>query len=327
MFRVLQSSFLVLLISLTLFSFARAQSIPGITEPVTFRTSPEFPRPHDTVTVSAQSFSTDLQRAVFSWYINDTLVKKGPGITEITLPAGTAGSVTKISVDVETLDIGVITKDTTITPAEVILVWQTDGYTSPFYKGKALELYGSTFKVVAFPEFFTETGKRIDPKTLVYTWRKNGDVDGNQSGYGKNSFTGNQSSFVRGNDSVTVEVSTVSHAIGAVGTTIITPASSDIVFYENSPLYGVVYEKALSDNLNLKAEEITLRAEPFNISSGKSSLDWTINNESVPSFKDKREITLRTTTYTPGGRSLIGLFIQHQDKILQGGKRSITIIQ
>jgi len=330
MFRFIKSSILFFVFSLSLFSFAYAQSIPGITEPVIIKVSPQFPKPNTTVTISAQSFSTDLNRANLVWTSGGKVIKQGTGVTSITISSGKAGVLTSVDVSVTTTDIGTISQSASWRPADVTLVWKTDGYTPPFYMGKALESYGSSFRVTAIPEFFTSSGNRIDPKTLVYTWKKNGTIDPNQSGYGKDSFTGTQSSYVRGGDDINVEVSNNDASIITGKTITISPGIPEILFYEDNPLYGVIYEKALGNTLNLESEEITIKAEPFHISTNDIfaglDLDWSINNSSVPSFKDKNKITLRKAG-EEGGESTIDLSIQHQTKILQGGRASITIIQ
>ncbi|MDO8579631.1 MAG: hypothetical protein Q7R72_02040 [bacterium] len=330
MSRLIKSSILLFVFSLSFFSLAHAQGIPGVNEPVTLQTSPRFPKPDTTVTITAQSFSTDLNRAGFSWISGGKVIKQGTGVTSVVVPSGKVGILTSVSVTVTTVDIGTISQEVSWRPADVTLVWKSDGYTPPFYRGKALESYGASFRVTAIPEFFTEAGKRIDPKTLVYTWKKNGTIDPNQSGYGKDSFTSSQASYIRGGDDINVEVSNNDGSIIATKTTTISPGIPEIIFYEESPLYGIQYEEALNDTFNLTAEEVTLCAEPFNVSTNNIfaglNLDWSINGDSVPSFKDKNKITLRKAGAV-GGQSAIGLSIQHQTKILQGGIASINIIQ
>ncbi len=330
MFRLIKSSLLLFVFSLSFSSLAYAQSIPGVTDPITLQVSPRFPKPDTTVTITAQSFSTDLNRASLSWVSGGKVIKQGTGVTSATVPSGKAGVLTSVSVTVVTTDIGTISQTASWRPAGVALVWKSDGYTPSFYKGKALESYGASFRVTAIPEFFTGAGKRLDPKTLVYTWKKNGTIDPNQSGYGKDSFSGSQQSYIRGGDDINVEVSNSDGSLVASKTITISPGIPEIIFYEDSPLYGIQYEKALNGTFGLTAEEVTLRAEPFNVSTNDIftglSLDWTINGDSVPNFKDKNKITLRKAG-AASGQSSIGLSIQHQIKILQGGIASINIIQ
>ncbi|HEY9481041.1 MAG TPA: hypothetical protein VIR98_02285 [Candidatus Paceibacterota bacterium] len=332
MFRLLKSISFLALLSFSLVPVAAlAQSIPGVSDPITLVVSPQFPEPNSTVTVRAQSFSTDLNRATLTWYSGGKIILKGVGATDVSVPSGAAGSVSDVSVQVDTPDLGTFSIETSWRPASVTLLWETDGYIPPFYRGKSLEVYGSSFRVTALPEFFSSTGKRIDPKTLVYLWQKNGTNIPEQSGYGKQSFSSIQTSYVRGGDEISVEVSTADHTIVSSGSVTLSPGTPDIVLYEASPLYGIRYETALSSRYTLSAEEVSLRAVPFDISagnllSGTLSFDWTMNGATLSAFQDKPEVTLRTSG-SIGGQSEIGLQIQHRSRMLQGGSAGITILQ
>ncbi|MDE2041384.1 MAG: hypothetical protein KGI59_03335, partial [Patescibacteria group bacterium] len=290
---------------------------------------PMFPAPGDTVTVSAQSYSTDLNRADFIWNVDGKVYKRGTGITSITVQAPKTGSMT-ISVDVATIDIGTISNSTTISPADVTLLWQSNGYVPPFYGGKALETYGSVFRVTAIPEFINASGKRADPKTLIYTWKKNGTVDPGQSGYGHDVYIGTQSSYVRGGDDITVEV-TSADGRAAVSTATISPSVPELILYADSPLYGIEYEKALPSTYSLTDQEVSVKVEPFYMStknpmSGALTFDWTMNGAPVTAFHNKDEITLRSTG-SVGGQTDVGVTVQNQGKLLQGGQAAITIMQ
>ncbi len=324
MFRLIKSTFFTLFLSSFVFLTAHAQ-----TNELTLQVSPQFPRPNGEVTVKAASADTDIDVATFTWYVNGKVFQKGKGVTSITTTMGKAGSSTKVSVEVTGTNKKYFSKSTTIRTTNVSLLWESDGYTPPFYKGKALSTYGSTFTVTALPEFFTTTGTRINPKTLVYTWKKNGTIDPDQSGYGKDVYKGRQESYVRGEDEISVLVSTQADDMSSGDTISIVPITPEIVFYENSPLYGIIYENALSNRFYLKAEELTLSATPFDLSLNKGnglSIDWLMNGANVSSFKDKREIVLRGDANV-SGQTVIEFRAQHQTNIMQGGQASITILQ
>ena len=325
--------FLFSIFFLTFFSFlgiVQAQSIPGVSEPITLESFPQFPAPDDTVEVTVSSFNTDLDRANISWTVNGKSVQKGTGVAAIKVPAGKAGNLTTVTVTVETKDIGSLTADLSWRPADVVLLWKTDGYVPPFYKGKAVELYGSSFEVSALPEFYSTNGTRLDPKTLLYTWKKNGTVDPGQSGYGKMTFSGSQTSYVRGGDDISVEVKDQSGTMGASKRVTLSPKTADVVLYENDPIQGILYGKSISGNLNLESEEISIHAEPYYVSSKNArqglSYRWQINNANAPSFDNKQDVTLRKSNQI-GAQATINLLVEHAVKILQGGNASIVIYQ
>lgn len=326
MFRLLKRTFFVLFLSSFIFLTAHAELGDIALQPST-----SSPRPYSTITVRATATNTDLDIATFTWYVGGKVFSKGKGITSIDVKTGKAGSAIKVSVDITTTNLGRVSRELTIRPLDITLVWKSDGYIPPFYKGKALEGYGGKFTVTAIPEFFTSAGTRIDSKNLLYTWKKNDVIDPNQSGLGKDIYTSVQSSYTRGEDEISVLVTTQTDDMSSSKKTFIEPQIPEIVFYENSPLYGVMYENALLSQTSLKSEEVTLHASPFNlafngIDRDKVSIQWNMNGVDVPDFMNKHEIVLRKNGGN-GGQTEIGVLMQHADKLLQGGRASITILQ
>lgn len=331
MYNVFKSTLYSLFIFCSLFTYTHAQNVPGISDPISYQTIPEYPQPRENVSIKAQSFSTDLNKAVFRWFVDDKLYAQGVGLREINITTGKPGSFTVINVEIQTSDFGTFKNTFSFRPAEVTLLYEADTYTPPFYLGKALHSFNGAFKVTAIPEFFDIKGKRINPKDLIYTWKKNGDVVGDASGFGKDSLITSQTSYLRDGESINVEVSSPRENLAGTAWITLKPTVPEIVFYENSPLYGLVYEKAFQNSHNLKGEELTLRAEVFNASIGNpldGSLDisWIMNGLRIPEFANKNDIVLRKVS-EDGGQSEISVQIQHREKLLQGGKNSLTIFQ
>ncbi len=323
MFRLLQRTFFVLFLSSFVFLTAYAQNTD-----VVLQLNPQSPRPNATVVVKISAIGTDIDSATITWTVNGKVFKKGKGITSIEVPTGKAGLITRVSATISG-SFGTITRQTSFNPVDITLLWESDGYTPPFYKGRALEAYGTKFKVTAIPEFYNSTGKRLDPKTLIYIWKKNGSAVQDQSGYGKDSYSGMQESYVRGEDEISVVVSNQNDDMSGSKAITITPSTPEILFYENNPLIGVIYEHVIPNNINLNQEELTLRAVPFDFSISKInspsiSLDWLVNGVRNTNFSNKNEITIRGAE---GGQAVIELNVQHNERILQGGQASVTIFQ
>lgn len=306
-----------------------AQGVPGITDTVDFVLVPPYPKPNQAVYIKAQSFNTNLNKAEFAWTLNGKPIAEGLGLKEIRVVTGDPGTPTEVGVIIKTSDIGIISDTVFMRPTEVNLVWESDTYTHPFYKGKALHSYNGSFKVTALPEFFDGNNKRIDSKELVYTWKKNGDVQNDASGYGKDSFTSSQTSYLREGEEISVEVSSSREDLTASNSVTITPSVPKIVFYEKSPLYGELYGEALDRNFKLENEEITLIASPMFFSVPRAenqnlTLSWSINGRPATDFENKNEITLRREDNN-AGKSNISLIAQQIKKVLQGANGSISI--
>jgi hypothetical protein len=102
-----------------------------------------------------------------------------------------------------------------------------------------------------------------------------------------------------------------------------------IVYYEANPLLGLMTHLGLINGLTLKKDEVTLFAAPFffegnPIESQNLSYEWKLNNESVHSQSNERNlITLRRPT-TPGS-SLISLSVINTRKLFESAATALTI--
>ena len=291
---------------------------------------PENPKPNQSVVVKTQSFSTNLDNATFKWSVNGKVVAEGVGMKHLEKKKKKSGSVTSIQVEINTQNLGVIRDSITFRPTEVTLIWESDGYIPPFYKGRSFYTLGGALKVVAIPEFFSSQGKRMNPKDLVYTWKKNGEVVASASGYGKDFFISDKTSYLREGNDISVEVSSPRENITGSASVIVEPQQLEILMYEKSPLYGILFNKTLPSSFSLTNEEITLYATPFFFSTqtqslGELSFEWTMNNNPIRSAAGSNELTLRKETGQVGS-SDIGITIQNPRKVLQGTNTKTRIL-
>jgi hypothetical protein len=173
----------------------------------------------------------------------------------------------------------------------------------------------------------SENGVTINPSHLVYTWSKNYSVDSNQSGYGKNIYQSDGSiNYTRGGDTISLSVSTPDGLASAQGSISVSPVNSSLLIYEQSPLYGILYNQSLA-SATLYGDSITLHAEPFffsNISSILSSLTWNMNGSPVSSFSGDPSLTLVRQDKT-AGTSVVEASLNSPVALLQGAQESVTI--
>ena len=306
--------------------FVSAQSIPGIQNPVSITMSPTNPAPGDAVTFTADSSSFDVNSALLTWKANGSVVSSGAGDKTVTLSAGTFGKKTTVSLSAQVASLGTFTDSVTINPAVVNLIWEAQTSVPPFYQGKALLGWGATYRVVAVPEIY-ENGVAVSPSHLVYTWSKNYSVEQDQSGYGKNIYQSDGSiNYTRGGDIINVTVATSDGTVSSQGSTVVSPVTPSVLIYEESPLYGVLYNQSLSA-ITMSGDSITLAAEPFsfsNVSSALGSLVWNINGSPVSDFAGKQSITLVRQDKNAGTTELVAS-LQNPRALLQGAQESVTI--
>lgn len=283
--------------------------------------SSAFPRSGERIVLSLDTNSFDLNTASVAWYQNDKLIKQGVGVKEFIIDTLAEGKTT-IRVAVETTD-SAGEASVTLHPGLVSLSWQSDSYVHPFYKGKSTLSPQGTLTFIALPFFSRRSGSLGSNERISYTWKKDGQVFGEKSGFGKDTFTVETGILVQ---PVTVEVTAENLETGEIGQDRITvyPEETSVVLYENHPLRGVLFNKALGKQVTLVEPEISLFAVPFATSRSSFSalaFNWSMNDTELT--EKKRGVTFRTSAEV-SGTSEISLALENPKETLQ---RALTDIR
>ncbi len=308
--------FVVSIISTPFFVFAEMQ-IDVQEEEIIVSTSPKNPEPYDDVSISLSSFATDLNKAIITWQGSGGILQSGIGKTDYSFKATGPNTTMTITVTIKPVgSVGIITKKIYLSPSEIELLWESvDGYVPPFYKGKTLFSRGGKIKAVAIPN--TNTIKSGNGN-ISYSWKNNGTIIQDASGYNKNSYVFKNDLFDTTNN-ITVIASSVAENYNAEKTISIPAYSPKVLFYKKSPTEGVVYNSALSDGTFLDEDEMTLVAEPYYLSlkGGEDSFSytWTINGDPIKTPSKKTELTIRPTSR--GGYAQINLVVESLKQLFQ----------
>lgn len=300
----------------------------GLIEQISVDIVPKVPAPGETVRISVQSYSTNFDKANFVWRANGEIFLQGRGERNVVFTAPESGSSVTISVLITKEEGGTINRSYTFSPSDVDIMYEAETYTHPYYKGKALYTSEANIRFIAMPEFKTSNGQVIDPSNLSYTWSVNGKVFQDFSGFGKRVFEV-KSNLINRATEITVEVSAVNSKLKAKNSIFITGKEPDLVLYENNPLLGVVFEKAIEGNFILRRPEIQLQSVPYFYSTNKKDNDfvdyvWRMNGNDIEAGSRMSSITLRNET-GEAGRSLISLQAEHLNNILQIATKSIEL--
>lgn len=312
-----------LIFSAALFIPAAHAQTPSSLDGVEISANPATPSPGQDVTVSVQSFSTDLSAASVVWIVDGKNYARGIGLASIKITAPALGKNMSVLVAIMTVEGKEVKKALTIKSGGVEIIWESAGYVPPFYKGKALFAYENQTKFTAMPHLAGANGVELDPKTLVYKWKQGDQVIQDQSGYGKQTLTIKDE--IPRDEEITVEVGTPTGTQKGTASLTITPTDPSISFYQEDPLYGVLYNKSISAKLSLTNPEITLRAAPYAFNTSSLSYVWMINNIERTDLSKNQSVTLRTKEDTEGSSDIF-LEIKNQDDILQGARAGTTII-
>lgn len=291
-----QRTLIILFLLLFPISISVAQ-VSGFGGSLRLSISPNAPSPGDSVEVSVNHYSQDLNRSIISWFIDGSLVSQGVAESKYVFVAPPSGTQYDISVEVLFENGNTQSSQVSIRPSSVSLIWESDGYSPPFYKGKALHSSGGNLQISALPTI-VEGGVLQDTRSIIYTWKKNGEMQQDASGYGKSVFETSGSRFGR-TTRISVTAESVGGGVVAKKSIIIPTSKTKVVVYEKSPLIGIRYERGLKKNFNFKEDEVVLEAYPYHFSSisrnGESiQYDWRVENGKVePSEESASTIVLR----------------------------------
>ncbi len=141
---------------------------------------------------------------------------------------------------------------------EVDLFWEAQSYTHPFYEGLPLWGNESSVTFVAVPNL-----PNISAGSIIYRWSKNNTVLGSLSGVGKNNLT-LKDTVLSEPIQVTIDLflENGSSPLGSA-TVSLRPTSPKLLVFENSPLYGLLTNKAVTNEFNIKEDEVTFSAVPM----------------------------------------------------------------
>lgn len=308
---------------------AYAQGIPTGLNGLSLSASTDNPIPGQIVTITARSYSTDINAAKISWTVNGKAVQSGIGLTTLDVNAPSLGSKLSIVVTGVGGDGSVFTNTIVVGSGSVDMILENDGYTPPFFPGKIPESLQNNVTIIAFPHIANSSGTEYDPKTLIYQWKKNDTVLEDQSGYGKQAVT-LSGDLVPRPYTVSVSVTPRGGGAQALGQISVNPQSPWITFYRSDPLYGPLFNQAIIEAIGIGTEkETSVLAVPFGFnkpvgSTGSLSLSWLINNIEHPELASHESIVIRTPS-GDGGSSQIELDAKNDQLILQGAQAGFSV--
>lgn len=111
---------------------------------------------------------------------------------------------------------------------------------------------------------------------------------------------------------------------------VVAPRSPEIVFYKKSPLYGIEFQNALSENVPMvDSQEITVVGMPFFFGVKQPAAPellykWSING--TPIYDDGRQMAqIFRQAQETSGASRISLSIENLNKVLQAGRSEFNL--
>lgn len=301
--------------------------IPGLEEQVDVSVFPENPKPGDEVTIIVNTYGIDINTNLIVWKINGKETLKGVGQKKFVFKVGNTGTETKVDLFVFPKNGPTIEKNFSFIPVDVDILWQAKTYTPPFYKGKALYTPESEVVFTSLPNI-SVNGTRIDPTDVVYKWKLNYDLDNDASGFGKNSYLFKSPIILRENLIQSSIYSASSPEIQGTNQVNLINTYPSAIIYEDNPLLGVLFNKSVKNEFNLKDTEVKLAAYPYYFSTtNKNSLvnyKWNIDQTSLGIPQNQNSVIFRRVSKTKGSAS-VNVTIGNQSHILQQANTGLEV--
>lgn len=307
---------------------AQSFGIPSPTiggSPLTMEMFPQYARPGEYVEFSLVSSTIALATATVTWTVNGTRVFSGASATKYVYKIPESTDPFVVVADVYTRTNQYFTTRISVQPSSLTLLHEGATYVPPLYAGRPTLSPEASLSVQAIP-YVVENGIELQPDDLYFKWTVNGKFVSELSGLGRSSAVVANNGYLRPLD-IIVEASSDNGTVA--GDRIkVSVENPWVVFYENDPLLGIRYDKALGTYV-LKNEEVTVIAEPYHMSAKKRNdttleYSWGINQQrqaetTAPS------ITLRPQSDARGGISTIGVYIQNTVLELQNVANAFRI--
>lgn len=306
-------------------SSTQAVEIPVQESDILVETYPENPEPYQDLNIKLISYSVDLNKAKIDWLNGGKIILSGVGKTNYTFTALGPNSAVILTVNITPAgSYTKVTKQIVVKVSDMDILWEAvDGYTPPFYKGKSFVSPEGTIKAVAIPN---SSNIKSGKGNIVYKWSLGENSVSGASGYNKDNYTF-INSYLNTKEDITVSASSVDGQYSAVKSTSIPIVQSKIIFYKKSPTEGVLYNKALTNDIFISEDELTVVATPYFLplknNEENFQYQWKINGDEIPTPSKKTELTIRPADR--GGYATINITMENLSAFLQKVKGQLKI--
>jgi hypothetical protein len=265
----------------------------------TVSVSPQYPLPNGQATLSFTSSVIDLANASVTVSVAGKNVYQG-AVQPVAVPVGRTGSITDVAVTM-VVNGASSRQDLSIQPQDIALVAEPVSSSPVLYPGKSAVPPGGDVRVVAVANVRGADGRAIGPSALSYSWTVDGTQIANSSGIGKSAIVV-AAPFQYRLRAVSVVVTSQDGSLSGGAALSLSAGDPLVRIYENDPLLGILFNKALS-RFSIPGAESTLYAAPFSFptTSGAPLLQWFLNGTAA---QVGNSITLRPTGSGEGSASL-----------------------
>ncbi len=308
--------------------FILAQVVTSGASEMGLTITPANPGPNSTTTIKVSSFAFNPNASTFTWTLNGKKALSGLNQSSFSFKTGNLGSQSVVSI--AALDDGrLFEKTITFYQNDADLLWEVvNGYAPGFYEGKIFPAAGDTVQISATPSIF-DNGKLVAATKLNYTWSENFKSLPEQSGVGKRSLTFTAD---RSTNSFIVDVTITNPAKPSVSlrrSVVIPSPNLQAILYPTIPLVGALYGQALTGKITPSGNNLSLKAEVFNISPNdlpSLNFSWSLNGKPIAVDPTNPGTITVNNPLASTSQSLLSLKVASLDNIFETAQNFLTII-
>ncbi len=248
--------------------------------------TPQYPQANESVRATVETSYVNLNTALITWKENGTVVQQGYGVRDYQFDTGAIGSRSVLEVTAVAPNGRSVHSQEVVLVSDVALVWEGETYTPPLYKGRALVPAGAAVRLLALPTIPKTDGSLYTNDELTYEWSINGAYAPSEVGRGLESVT---LSTPQPFDAfrVGIKIRDPAGEVRVLRTFDVPRSSARLLYYIDSPLFGILHEQALGRTYSMSSQQEVLVVEPYFIETdsraGKNVVyEWTIGGQEIP---------------------------------------------
>jgi len=301
--------------------------LPGAENTISITVTPQYPAPSSSVHLKAESNLLDLSRALITWSSNGKTIASGDGTTETDVTVGALGQQTSITITAA-IDSTRASGAAVVIPTQIDLLYESNSYTPPFYRGRALPSAGTMLRLQAIPRFTKGDGSLVPAASIIYIWKRNGELIQAASGLGRSAaLLPGPTLFAT--DTIVVEAHTSDNTYSGSASLRIPSVEPVIALYLDSALFGILYHQALSVRTFVPNTEMTFVAVPYfaqaySPDDQNLQYEWHVNSQKI-SADATRPSAITLSAGSSDGTAIVELSLTHAANYLMSSNSTWNI--
>ncbi len=261
--------------------------LTGSEENLEIEIVPQYPRPGDSININLRSFGFDLYSSNITWWSGGKVILSGIGEHNLrNFILNNNGVPQNILVVIKKRAGGILEKTITIHPSDIDIIHESHTYIPPFYEGKPEYSHNSLSKFIAIPTVRDSRGRLMGVNEFKYRWYVNNKIVTTNRTVGNNYFY-YEDDIPNRDLKISVNIEEVGGGFNTLKGITISPSDPEVVLYEENPIYGTIFSRAIGNTISTSEREISIKAVPYFFSNDRNiTYRWGMGTNTLAGFID-----------------------------------------